>query len=122
MPSEVDVIFSSGETRDVELEFKNVKVQVKVKDLGWTEKNNILSKCFAYQTDGAMSFDFSKYMRMSLLKIVVSLMVAGTVVPIDEVFFARLNPQFGAMLEKLVPQAFEEVKTNDFFVKKSDSL
>ena len=35
----------------------------------------------------------------------------------DNIFFAQLNKDFGAMLEKMVPKAFEEAQMTDFFVK-----
>lgn len=120
MGNELDLIFSSGETKDSEFEFKGQKVVVRVRDISWSEKNKVLSKCFTYSPDGKIAFDFDQYSKEMLKRLVVGISVGNSSVPaneINEIFFARLNSSFGSMLEKLVPRAFEDIKTSDFFVK-----
>ena len=117
--SGIDIIFSTSEPREVEFEFKGQKVIVKVKEMGWSEKNKILSRCFTYSSDGKASFDFDQYNKEMLKKLVLGIKVGESDVPsgeINEIFFARLNPTFGGMLQRLVPQAFEEM-SSDFFAK-----
>ena len=119
---DLEIIFSSGETRTEEFGFKGKKIRVKVKEIGWTEKNKVLSQCFQYQTDSTIRFDFDKYNREMLKKMIIGMTVGESEVPpneLNEIFFARLNSSFGSMLEKLIPKAFEEIGTSDFFAKES---
>ena len=125
MSQELDIIFSSSETKIEEFEFKGKKVKVKVREIGWTEKNKGLSQCFQYQTDGTIKFDFDKYNKEMLKRMVIGITVGDTEVPaseLNEIFFARLNSSFGNMLERLVPKAFEEIGISDFFVKGQNNL
>ena len=120
--SDLDVLFTGDGTKVEELEFKGKKVQVKLREISWSEKNKILNKCFIYQSSGEINFNFDQYNKEMLKKLVVSISVEGSVVPeINEIFFARLNSSFGSVLEKLIPKAFEELNASDFFVKKQDS-
>jgi hypothetical protein len=118
--AEFDIIFSSGESRVEKFLFKDKEVSVTIKEIGWAEKNRVLSQCFQYQHDGTIKFDFDKYNKEMLKKVVVKISVGGSDVPqgeMNDIFFARLNSSFGSMLEKLVPRAFEETSTTDFFAK-----
>ena len=122
--SNIDILFNAEEEREEKFQFKGHEIVVKVKELGWSEKNKILSKCFEYQTDGHISFAFDVYNREMLKKIISSISVDGSPVPkveIGDIFFTKLNVTFGSILEKLVPKAFEEVQINDFFGKESGS-
>jgi len=116
----LNVIFNSGEEKEVKSEFKGQEVIIKVREISWSEKNKILSKCFTYSQDGTISFAFDTYNKEMLKKVLVSISVGGNVVPpteINDIFFSRISPAFGSILEKLVPKAFEEVQISDFFVK-----
>ena len=117
---DLDVLFTSDSTKSEEFEFKGKKVQIKLREISWTEKNKVLSQCFLYQTDGTIKFDFDKYNREMLKRLIIAVSVGDSSVPaneLNEIFFARLNSSFGSMLEKLVPKAFEEIGVSDFFVK-----
>ena len=117
---DLDILFTSDDTKSEEFEFKGKKAQVKLREIGWTEKNKILSQCFLYQTDGTIKFDFDKYNREMLKKMIIGISIGDSSVPVgelNEIFFARLNSSFGSILEKLIPKAFEEIGTSDFFVK-----
>jgi len=116
----IDIIFNSGEERETKAQFKGQEVIIKTKEISWSEKNKILSKCFNYQTDGQISFAFDTYNREMLKKIISSIKIGDSQIPpteINDILFSRLSPAFGAILEKLVPKAFEEVQINDFFGK-----
>ena len=104
------VVLQKDEQKDLVLEYKGIKLSIKVRDLSWSERNQILGKCFIYQTDGNISFDFDKYMKESLSKMIISAPWGKT----DAIFFAQVNKDFGAMLEKIVPKAFEELQVPDF--------
>jgi len=107
-----EVVFQDSEVKDISLEYKGVLIPIKVRDLSWSERNQILGKCFNYQTDGNISFDFDKYMKESLSKMIVKAPWGET----NSIFFAKISKDFGAMLEKMVPKAFEEAQMPDFFV------
>ena len=106
-----EVVFKGEETRDLSLEYRGVTIPIKIRDLSWSERNQILGKCFNYQTDGSASFDFDKYMKDSLSKMIVKAPWGET----NSIFFTRITREFGAILERLVPRAFEEVQIPDFF-------
>jgi len=121
---EFDVLFISGEQRVEKFNFKGKEISVTVRELSWTEKNKVLGMCFQYKTSGDMSFDFDKYNKEMLLRIISGIKVGDSEVPpkeLNHIFFTRLNSSFGGMLEKLVPKAFEEVGTSDFFEKGQSS-
>jgi hypothetical protein len=116
--SDLDLLFSSSETKEVEFDFKGSKILVKVKELSWSEKNQVLSKCFSYQSSGEISFDFDKYNKLMLRKLIVGIKVGATEVPtteINDIFFNRLNPAIGSKLERIVPKAFTDIKSSYFF-------
>jgi hypothetical protein len=115
--SNLDLIYNSNEFKETEVDFKGVKVKVKSKAIGWSVKNKILSECFDYKTTGSAKFDFDAYNKKMLKAMIVEISVGGEAVPpseLNDVFFARINPAFGSVLEKIVPKAFEEVN-GDFF-------
>lgn len=116
----IDILFSSGEEKEIKSQFKGQDVTIKVREISWSEKNKILSKCFTYSQDGSISFAFDVYNKEILKKIVVGISVGESVIPpteINDIFFSRISSAFGSILEKLVPKAFEEVQVSDFFVK-----
>jgi len=110
---ELDKVYTGNENKEIELEFEGRKILIRVRELGWSEKNQILSQCFTYQTDGSVSFNFDRYFKLAISKIIVQAPWGET----TNIFLNRIKPAFGALLEKLVPKAFEEVKANDFFAK-----
>jgi len=115
--SEIDVIFTTEEQKEVTLEFKGIKIPIVIRKLGWSEKNKILAKCFTYQQDGTISFEFDRYTREMLKRCVVKAPWGET----NEIFLSRIDADFGAMLEKLVPRAFEEGKNTNFFDKEQST-
>ena len=111
---ELEKLFTTEGTKDVVLKFEGVEIPVKVRELSWSEKNQVLSQCFTYHTDKDISFNFDKYSKLVLKKIIVQAPWGET----SEVFLNKIRPEFGSVLEKLVPRAFEEVETSDFFGEK----
>ena len=107
-----EVVFQGSETKSLDLEYRGVKMLIKVRDLSWSERNKILGKCFIYQTDGNISFDFDRYMKDMLSKMVIEAPWGET----NDLFFAQVSREFGSILEKIVPKAFEEAQLPDFFV------
>ena len=120
MGDNLSIIFNSGEEKEVKSQFKGQEVAVKIREISWSEKNKILSKCFAYSQEGNISFAFDTYNKEMLKKIIVSISIGGSLIPpteINDIFFSRISPAFGSILEKLVPKAFEEIQVSDFFGK-----
>ena len=120
MSNGIESIFSTAAEKEIKSQFRDQEVIIKTREISWSEKNKILSKCFTYSQDGSISFAFDTYNKEMLKKIIVSISVGGSLIPpteINDIFFSRLSPAFGSILEKLVPKAFEEVQVSDFFAK-----
>ncbi len=110
---EIEKIFIEGESKEVELEYEGVEIKLKVKPITWSKRNQILSRCFTYNNDGTVQFNFDRYLKEMLSEMIVEAPWGET----NNIFLSRIKPEFGAKLEKLVPRAFEEGKNLDFFVK-----
>lgn len=111
---EWEVLLQDEGPKEAVLEIKGVKIPLKIRDLTWTEKNQILSKSFTYQTDGTISFDFDKYNKLVLTKIIVEAPWGRT----DLTFLTQLPRSSGEALEKLVPKAFAETPTTPDFLER----
>jgi hypothetical protein len=111
--TDLNDIFISEDIKETEVEYQGKKFALKIKPITWSKKNQILTKCFTYGQDGQMSFNFDKYMKEILVEIIAEAPWGKT----DQIFLSRIKPDFGAILEKLVPKAFEELQSGDFFVK-----
>jgi hypothetical protein len=109
-----EVMLNAEGPKEVILEVKGVKIPIKVRDLSWTEKNQILSKSFTYQSDGNISFDFDKYNKLVLTKIIIEAPWGKT----DFTFLTQLPRSSGEILEKLVPKAFEDQSVASDFLGK----
>jgi len=116
--AELDKIYVSDTTKEIDLEFEGVKISIEIKPLSWSRKNQILSGCFTYGNDSQMKFNFDKYIKDMLCAMIVKAPWGET----THIFLSKIKPEFGAMLEKLVPRAFEEGVTGDFFVKGQEPL
>ena len=112
--AEWEIMLKDEGPKEVFLEIRGVKIPIKIRDLSWTEKNQFLSKSFTYQNDGSISFDFDKYNKLVLTKIIVEAPWGKT----DLVFLTNLPRSSGEALEKLVPKAFEDSSINSGFLGK----
>jgi len=108
---ELDGIFAKSNIEVVEVEFKGVKISIEICPLSWSKKNQILGRCFTYATDGSISFNYDRYMKEALSELITKAPWGET----NHIFLNKINAEFGAILEKLVPKAFDEVKNMDFF-------
>ena len=79
------------------------KFTVKVKDLSWSRKNQLVAKAMAFggQTEG-MSFDADYYVKECLKAMIVDAPWGKT----TDVFLISINDELGKALEELVPRAF----------------
>jgi hypothetical protein len=106
-----NVVLSDGSTHEEVLEYKSVKIPLMIRELSWAEKNKILTACFTYKNNGEVSFDFDRYMKDSLCKMIAKAPWGET----THLFLSGITSQFGNMLQALVPKAFEDNKVPDFF-------
>ena len=116
--TDINDIFLKEDISEIVLNYRGAEIKVKTKPISWSRKNQILTKCFSYAQDGNMQFDFDRYMKEVLVETIVEAPWGKT----DHIFLSRIKPDFGSMLEKLVPKAFEEMDSSNFFVKESDRL
>lgn len=76
---------------------------IKIKDLSWARRNQILSKSIRIATDGNTTFDGDAYVRSCLKEMVVDAPWGRT----TESFLMSIDARLGGVLETLVPQAFD---------------
>ena len=76
--------------------------EVTIKPLSWSKKNQFLSKCLKWDSDGNTVFDGDAYVRLALQEMIVSAPWGRT----TELFLISIDERLGNTLEKLVPQAF----------------
>ena len=76
--------------------------EVTVKPLTWSKKNQFLSKCLKWDSDGNTVFDGDAYVRLALQEMLIAAPWGKT----TEVFLISIDDRLGSVLEKLVPQAF----------------
>lgn len=111
-------IYVVDEVKEVAFPYKakdgtDIEITIKVKPISWSRKNQILTKCFTYNQDGSIKFNFDRYTKDMLEEMIVEAPWGKT----DDIFLSRIKPEFGSKLEKLVPKAFEEMENPNFFVK-----
>ena len=84
------------------LSVEGEEFEVTIKPLTWSKKNQFLSKCLRWDSDGNTVFDGDAYVRLALQEMIVSAPWGKT----SEVFLISIDDRLGSVLEKLVPQAF----------------
>ena len=90
----------STEVRTLTLD--GTEFDVTVKPLSWSKKNQYLSKCLRWDSDGNTVFDGDAYVRLALQEMVVTAPWGKT----SELFLISIDERLGNVLEQLVPQAF----------------
>lgn len=78
---------------------------ITVQDLSWSKRNQIMSKCLAWDNAGNTNFDGDSYIRQCLKEMIVEAPWGKT----TEAFLIRINSELGTALESLVPNAFESI-------------
>ena len=92
-------VFKSDELREVTIKHEGEKYVLKLRDLGWTEVNKVLSKCTSYTADRRGVFDLDQYYREALIAMVAE----SPWGPFNHQLLVRFSSEFGAKLEALVP-------------------
>ena len=76
--------------------------EVKIKQLAWTKRNQLVSKCLEWGKNGESSFNGDLYIRECLKEMVVEAPWGRT----TEAFLISIDERLGTALESLVPTAF----------------
>lgn len=76
--------------------------EVKVKQLAWTRRNQLVSKCLEWGKNGESSFNGDLYIRECLKEMIVEAPWGRT----TEAFLISIDERLGTALENLVPTAF----------------
>jgi len=95
-------ISSSTETKTLSIDGSSFDVQVK--QISWSMRNQILSKCLKWDSAGGTVFDGDAYVRECLKEIIVEAPWGRT----TESFLISIDHRLGGLLETLVPKAFDE--------------
>ena len=83
--------------------------EVTVKPLSWSKKNQFISKCLSWDSDGNTVFDGDTYVRECLKEMLVTAPWGKT----TELFLISIDDRLGNALEKLVPSAFSSEVGSD---------
>jgi len=76
--------------------------EVKIKQLAWTRRNQLVSKCLEWGQNGESSFNGDLYIRECLKEMIVEAPWGRT----TEAFLISIDERLGTALEGLVPTAF----------------
>lgn len=86
----------------VKVEGTNDEFEVTVKQLSWSKRNQLISKCLNWSQGGATTFDGDLYVRECLKEMIVEAPWGRT----TEAFLLSIDERLGGALENLVPKAF----------------
>ena len=80
------------------------ELTITTKDISWSKRNQIMSKCLSWDNAGNTAFDGDAYVRLCLKEIITEAPWGNT----TEAFLIRINDDLGQALESLVPRAFAD--------------
>ena len=88
---------------------------VVVKQLSWSKRNQLISKCLKFGQSGQTSFDGDLYVRECLKEMIIEAPWGRT----TEAFLVSIDERLGTALEAIVPTAFGgENSPNPDIIKK----
>ena len=89
---------------------------ISVRQLSWSKRNQLISKCLVWGSTGTASFDGDLYVRESLKEMIVDAPWGRT----TEAFLITIDERLGSALEAIVPKAFggDSVSVDSETVKK----
>ena len=76
--------------------------EVTVKQLSWSKRNQLVSKCLQLGSDGTNTFNGDLYIRECLKEMIVDAPWGKT----TETFLNTIDDRLGQALEEIVPKAF----------------
>jgi len=86
----------------VTIEETGDEIELTVKQIPWAKRNQLISKCVTWGSDGQTSFTGDTYVRDCLKEMIVEAPWGRT----TEAFLLSIDERLGNALEKLVPSAF----------------
>ena len=78
------------------------EVDITVKQLSWSKRNQLISKCLKWGQSGQTSFDGDLYVRECLKEMITEAPWGRT----SEAFLVSIDERLGTALESLDPKAF----------------
>ena len=108
------IIDKAPETRILTIPETGDNFEVTIKELSWSKRNQLLSKALQFSQQGETKFSADMYVRECLKEMIVEAPWGNT----TESFLLQVDNRLGAALEKLVPQAFDDVAEQADAVKK----
>jgi len=78
------------------------EVEVTIKQLSWSKRNQLISKCLQWSNSGQNAFDADLYVRECLKEMIIEAPWGRT----TESFLVSIDERLGTALETLVPKAF----------------
>ena len=90
--------------------------EVTVKQLSWSKRNQLISKCLNWSQTGTTNFDGDLYVRECLKEMIVDAPWGRT----TEAFLVSIDERLGGALESLVPKAFGEEEAPDYSAVKKE--
>jgi hypothetical protein len=109
--TDVTELFTNLEHRDIDIEYKDKIWQFTIRDLTWTEKNNIISQSAGISGKKGSSkatFDVNKYNQMYLEKCVVK-----APFEINKMNIFKLNEEFGDLLISTLVDKAEQIEEEE---------
>ena len=94
LPSSKQMTITIAETGD--------ELEISVKQLSWSKRNQLISKCLKFSQGGQTSFDGDLYVRECLKEMIIEAPWGRT----TEAFLVSIDERLGTALEALVPTAF----------------
>mgnify|MGYP003318843650 CR=1 FL=1 len=86
----------------VKIEGTDDEFELTVKQLSWSKRNQLISKCLQWKQGGDTNFNGDIYVRECLKEMIIDAPWGRT----TEVFLASIDERLGAALESIVPKAF----------------
>jgi len=107
-------IDNSIEEKTLTVEETKEEFKVKIRPLSWARRNQIMSKCITWQTNGETSFDGDAFVRSCLRDMIIEAPWGRT----TESFLLSIDARLGAALETLVPNVGESAEDSADEIKK----
>jgi len=102
------------ESMTVVIEETGESFEVKLRQISWAKRNQLISQFMSWDGDGNTSFNADGYVRACLKEMLVETPWGKT----TETFLISIDARLGTALEKLVPNAFGIEEVDPSAVKK----
>ena len=105
-------------TEVVVIEATGDEFEVKIQDLSWSRRNQILSRSLKWGEGGQTSFDGDAYVRNCLKEMIKEAPWGAT----SESFLLTIDERLGNALEGIVPNAFGDQNNTEIGLEDTDPL